>query len=488
MKTNQEKPSFKIVVFTLLILLFPNFCFTQTYNWSIPQPITDSVSDNKNPVVITIGDNGFMFWEKSTDSLSTAIYMRNLTNMTEPVEILALNGVHFRNPQFIRFGGNPAPDTLFYLLYETDQNGNIDIHYLKYCQDGNFYGPEPAIISPNNDRHLRVDGGRLVWERNGNILYSHIEGSSGGPYSFAEPVIFDENECLNPVICPIAIAYEKSVNSNSKIYCSFYDLQNSTWLPPEELYTAGHNTSLSFIDIGIWGSVGTSLLWESLQDGQWEIYVYDFSLQELHDLDIQSSSQLYPNGLEVAIILKKQNDYLELSYLTFLKNENGNDDIFVNDQHSIFQFFNLSNSLFEDLNPRVVVGRYYWGTYYIYDIWESFRNGHWQFYMSETMLVVSIEEQNISEKGVNIKISPNPFRENLLISYLLKSECSVELSIYDHNGKHVTTLVNERKSAGKHDYIWDGKDNSNNIVSPGLYFIRFIANNSSVIEKAILLY
>ena len=108
--------------------------------------------------------------------------------------------------------------------------------------------------------------------------------------------------------------------------------------------------------------------------------------------------------------------------------------------------------------------------------------------MSETIIFTTIEEQNIHKNGFNLKVYPNPFHKNLLINYSLKTECSVNLSIYNHNGEYVTTLVNERENAGQHDLIWDGKNCSNTNISPGLYFIRFIANNRSVTEKAILLY
>ena len=485
MKVTRKKLSIRIVFYSYLIFIFSYSCYSQSLNWSVPQSLTDSLSDNNNPIVITISDKGFMFWEKSTDSLSTAIYMRNITDMNEPVELLDSNDVHYRNPQFIRFSGNPMPDTLFYMLYETDQNGNFDIYYLKYCQDGNFYGPEPAIVTPNNDQHLRVEGGKLVWEQEGNIMYSHIEGPFGGPYSFTEPIIIDENDCLNPVIGPISIAYEKSVNDTSQIYYTLYDSQSSTWLPPEELYTVGYNTSLSFIDNGIWGSNCPSLLWESRQGDSWKLFVYDFSLQELHDLEIQSSLQLYPSGLNIAIWLIKQNNYLELSYLTFVKNENGNDDIFVNEQHSILQFFNLSTSEYKDTNPRLVVGRYYWGTYHIYDIWESYRNGHWQLFMSKMELVVSIGEHDNCDKSFDFEIFPNPFYENLRINYSLKSECLVEISIYDYRGKYITTLIKKWESAGTYSYLWNAKDDQNKSISPGLYFVRFTANNSLVIKKII---
>ncbi len=65
---------------------------------------------------------------------------------------------------------------------------------------------------------------------------------------------------------------------------------------------------------------------------------------------------------------------------------------------------------------------------------------------------------------------PNPFYETTAIQYNLQEAGSVNLKIYDAQGKLVTVLVNEYQAAGVHVIIWDGTDSNNNKVQPGIYF------------------
>ncbi len=67
---------------------------------------------------------------------------------------------------------------------------------------------------------------------------------------------------------------------------------------------------------------------------------------------------------------------------------------------------------------------------------------------------------------------PNPFNPSTTISYLLPNDSRVILKIYNSIGQEVTTLVNDSRSAGYHQEVW----NASNIAS-GMYIYQLTMNN-----------
>lgn len=81
---------------------------------------------------------------------------------------------------------------------------------------------------------------------------------------------------------------------------------------------------------------------------------------------------------------------------------------------------------------------------------------------------------------------PNPFNPSTIISYQIPEMSNVQIKIYDSLGKEVRTLVNETKSAGKYNILWDGRDNYGNRVASGVYFYKIIAGNFVQTKKMML--
>ncbi len=83
---------------------------------------------------------------------------------------------------------------------------------------------------------------------------------------------------------------------------------------------------------------------------------------------------------------------------------------------------------------------------------------------------------------------PNPFNAGTTIRFDLPEEGQVMLTIYDVLGRKVVTLVaNEPYSSGSHAVLWDGKDQSGQRVSSGVYLVQIQAGNFSRSRKMLLL-
>ncbi len=67
---------------------------------------------------------------------------------------------------------------------------------------------------------------------------------------------------------------------------------------------------------------------------------------------------------------------------------------------------------------------------------------------------------------------PNPFNPITIIPFTLPERQQVELQIFNLLGQKVRTLTNKVWDTGRHQIIWDGRDDHGNRVSSGIYFYR----------------
>jgi hypothetical protein len=77
---------------------------------------------------------------------------------------------------------------------------------------------------------------------------------------------------------------------------------------------------------------------------------------------------------------------------------------------------------------------------------------------------------------------PNPFRESTTISYQLEFGGRVQLSIYDGNGKVVTTLVDSNQPNGRHSAVWNA-----NGMPAGVYHYALYVDGELLVKRAIKL-
>jgi uncharacterized protein (DUF362 family) len=92
--------------------------------------------------------------------------------------------------------------------------------------------------------------------------------------------------------------------------------------------------------------------------------------------------------------------------------------------------------------------------------------------------MVGIGEGNSTgaERGFTIKQNyPNPFSGNTKIEFYAPSNATVDLSIYDINGKQIRTLVNSSVNKGPHSIYWDGRNDLGHLAAGGLYIARLTA-------------
>jgi len=77
---------------------------------------------------------------------------------------------------------------------------------------------------------------------------------------------------------------------------------------------------------------------------------------------------------------------------------------------------------------------------------------------------------------------PNPFNPTVKFDFSLPSLDKVGINVYDINGMHVETLMNEIKPAGYYSVVWNASSEPT-----GMYFIQFSSKGVIKTMKVILI-
>ena len=77
---------------------------------------------------------------------------------------------------------------------------------------------------------------------------------------------------------------------------------------------------------------------------------------------------------------------------------------------------------------------------------------------------------------------PNPFNPTTTLSFAMPVDSEVLLSIYNLQGRQLSTLISGNITAGYHSIVWDASS-----YASGVYFVKLISGNNSVNQKVVLI-
>ena len=81
---------------------------------------------------------------------------------------------------------------------------------------------------------------------------------------------------------------------------------------------------------------------------------------------------------------------------------------------------------------------------------------------------------------------PNPFNTSTTISYYLGQASRIALDVFDVSGQKVASLAEGTSAAGLYELTWDATSAGGSRVASGLYVIRLATNNSTHMQKILL--
>ncbi len=76
---------------------------------------------------------------------------------------------------------------------------------------------------------------------------------------------------------------------------------------------------------------------------------------------------------------------------------------------------------------------------------------------------------------------PNPFNPTTTLTFSLPVDTEVSLSIYNLQGREVSTLISGYRDAGYHSVVWDA-----NSYASGVYFVKMVAGEYVTTQKLML--
>jgi hypothetical protein len=105
--------------------------------------------------------------------------------------------------------------------------------------------------------------------------------------------------------------------------------------------------------------------------------------------------------------------------------------------------------------------------------------------------VYNITLDNSEEVGqadvLSCSAVPNPFRDNTSIRFDLPKSSRIAISIYNAKGQLVRTLTDGQYAKGEHTLTWDGKTDTGQHVSNGIYFYQLKGADFSISKKLMLM-
>ena len=99
----------------------------------------------------------------------------------------------------------------------------------------------------------------------------------------------------------------------------------------------------------------------------------------------------------------------------------------------------------------------------------------------------SVNQGNYVIQENRLSNYPNPFNPSTTISFSIQNNSEVELSIFNVKGQRIKTLAQNDFTKGSHTIVWNGKDESGESVSSGLYLYKLNVNGKNLAMKKCLL-
>ena len=125
---------------------------------------------------------------------------------------------------------------------------------------------------------------------------------------------------------------------------------------------------------------------------------------------------------------------------------------------------------------------------YTIEIWRAYSASYYPDTASFiTSLDINFIISSINNNKVDIEsfkldnIYPNPFNPTANISYNIPETTQLKISLFDVLGRELEVIHEGIEKKGKYKIIFDG-----NSYSSGIYYVRMLSNNYSIIKKIVL--
>lgn len=82
---------------------------------------------------------------------------------------------------------------------------------------------------------------------------------------------------------------------------------------------------------------------------------------------------------------------------------------------------------------------------------------------------------------------PNPFNPSTVIPFEVPKESEVQITVHDVLGRQIIVLLSGTVRGGRHEVLWDGRDEAGRTVSSGTYFCRLTVPGKASLARVMTL-
>ena len=107
--------------------------------------------------------------------------------------------------------------------------------------------------------------------------------------------------------------------------------------------------------------------------------------------------------------------------------------------------------------------------------------------LSEEFIDTDVNTEYLPDKFALFQGYPNPFNPITTINFSIPESGFVTLVIYNIMGQKVRELVDGNVQTGAHSVVWDGKDDSGETVSSGVYISRLKSGKNVTASRMLLM-
>ncbi len=127
---------------------------------------------------------------------------------------------------------------------------------------------------------------------------------------------------------------------------------------------------------------------------------------------------------------------------------------------------------------------YEYGTNY-----EQFINNCANYLVGNEIIEYGIDEPDINSQLSTLeKNYPNPSQHQTTISFSIPHNSKVMITVYNLKGQKVQTLTNQKYDKGDHTILWNGRDENDTQVGPGVYFYKMTLDGEVAdVKKCVIL-
>lgn len=142
-------------------------------------------------------------------------------------------------------------------------------------------------------------------------------------------------------------------------------------------------------------------------------------------------------------------------------NQVGTDPEFVDPDNGDFTVMN--DALYTAADDGEIIGAVYWHPDFVDDFSD-----------------ISVSAIDLLKQKFNLKTYPNPFTEQVTVTFNLEKQARVVLNVFDLNGNLIDVVMNEERMPGLHTVEVQAGD-----LKPGVYFYQLRSNGALVAAKMI---